>query len=135
VINASMDLAETDKEIRITAELPGVSEQDVEVMLHDDVLTIRGEKKLEQKDEKEDYHFVERSYGRFQRSIRLPFPVDPEQVKARFENGVLTVTVPKSERQERSRRIPVQGGAGEAQQVSGKSGKPGQPGSGSSATH
>jgi HSP20 family protein len=117
LVNASIDVAETDKEIRITAELPGVAEQDVEVMLQDDLLTIRGEKKQERKDEKESYHFVERSYGRFQRSIRLPFQADPEQVQARFENGVLTVTVPKSERQERSRRIQVQGG--QAGQIAG----------------
>lgn len=113
LINAHMDVAETEKELRITAELPGVAEQDVDITLDDDVLTIRGEKRQEQKDEKENYHFVERSYGHFQRSLRLPFAVDPEQVQARFENGVLTVTVPKSERQQRSRRIQVQGAAGQ----------------------
>ena len=77
------------------------------------MLTIRGEKKFERADDKENFHFVERSYGTFQRSLRLPFPVDPEQVQASFENGVLTVTVPKTGRQERSHRIQVQGrGAG-----------------------
>jgi HSP20 family protein len=112
-VNASMNVSETEKEIRITAELPGVSEQDIDVSLDDDVLTIRGEKKFERTDDKENFHFVERSYGTFQRSLRLPFPVDPEQVQASFENGVLTVTVPKIGRQERSRRIQVQGrGAG-----------------------
>jgi HSP20 family protein len=112
-VNASMNVSETDKEIRITAELPGVSEQDIDVALDDDVLTIRGEKRFERTDEKETFHFVECSYGTFQRSLRLPFPVDPEQVQAHFENGVLTVTLPKTGRQERSRRIQVQGrGAG-----------------------
>ncbi|WP_262268673.1 Hsp20/alpha crystallin family protein [Microvirga yunnanensis] len=109
VVNASMNVSETDKEIRITAELPGVTEQDIDVSLDDDVLTIRGEKKFERKDDKENFHFVERSYGTFQRSLRLPYAVDSEQVRASFENGVLTVTVPKTGRPERSRRIQVQG--------------------------
>jgi HSP20 family protein len=108
-VSASMNVSETENEIRITAELPGVTEQDLDISLDDDVLTIRGEKKFERTDEKENFHFVERSYGTFQRSLRLPFPVDPEQVQARFENGVLTVTMPKTGRQERSRRIQVQG--------------------------
>ena len=108
-VNASMNVSETDKEIRITAGLPGVTEQDIDISLDDDVLTIRGEKKFERTDDKENFHFVERSYGTFQRSLRLPFPVDPEQVQANFENGVLTVTVPKFGRQERTRRIQVQG--------------------------
>ncbi|MBM6583878.1 Hsp20/alpha crystallin family protein [Microvirga sp. BT689] len=108
-VNASMNVSETDREIRITAELPGVSEQDIHVSLDDDVLTIRGEKRFERKDEKENFHFVERSYGTFQRSLRLPYAVESELVRASFENGVLTVTVPKTERQERSRRIQVQG--------------------------
>ena len=112
-VNASMNVSETENEIRLTAELPGVTEQDIDISLDDDVLTIRGEKKFERADDKENFHFVERSYGTFQRSLRLPFPVDPEQVQASFENGVLTVTVPKTGRQERSHRIQVQGrGAG-----------------------
>lgn len=117
-INASMNVSETENEIRITAELPGVTEQDIDISLDDDVLTIRGEKKFEQRNEneKENFHVVERSYGAFQRSLRLPFPVDPEQVKASFENGVLTVTLPKTAQQERSRRIQVQAGGQKAQQ-------------------
>ena len=95
-VNASMNVSETDKEIRITAELPGVTEQDIDVSLDDDVLTIRGEKKFERKDEKENFHFVERSYGTFQRSLRLPYRCRSEQVQASFENGVLTVTLPKT---------------------------------------
>ena len=108
-VNASMNVSETENEIRITAELPGVTQQDIDVSLDDDVLTIRGDKKFERTDDKENFHFVERSYGTFQRSLRVPFPVDPEQVQARFENGVLTVTLPKTGQQERSRRIQVQG--------------------------
>ena len=74
-VNAHMNVSETDNEIRITAELPGVAEKDIDVTLDDDILTIRGEKRFEQSDEKENFHFVERSYGTFQRSLRLPFPV------------------------------------------------------------
>jgi HSP20 family protein len=112
-----MDVSETENEVRICAELPGVSEKDVDVSLSDDVLTIRGEKKFERKDETENYHFVERSYGTFQRSLRLPYAVDPNQVQASFENGVLTVTLPKGKEQERSRRIQISGGSsGQASQ-------------------
>lgn len=68
-VQAHMDVSETENQIRICAELPGVSQDDVEVTLDDDVLTIRGEKRLERKDEKENYHFMERSYGTFQRSV------------------------------------------------------------------
>jgi HSP20 family protein len=121
IINAHMNVSETEGEIRVSAELPGVAEDDIDVSLNDDVLTIRGEKKFERKDDKENYHFVERSYGTFQRSLRLPFPVDPEQVKASFENGVLTVSLPKSAQQERTRRIQVQRGQGGTQQI-GQSG-------------
>ncbi len=99
-----LDVSETDNEIHITAELPGVNENDI--------LVIRGEKKFERKDEKERFHFVERSYGTFQRALQLLFPVDPDRVQANFENGVLTVTLPKSAQAERLRRIQVQGGRG-----------------------
>jgi HSP20 family protein len=104
-----MDVSETDKELRIQAELPGVSENDIEVSLHEDVLTIRAEKKQEHKEEREGVHFSERAFGTFQRSLRLPYQVNPDQVQARFENGVLSVTLPKTQPQERSRRIQVQG--------------------------
>ncbi|QRM36100.1 Hsp20/alpha crystallin family protein [Microvirga sp. VF16] len=119
VINAQMNVSETQNEIRITAELPGVSEQDIDINLEDDMLTIRGEKKFERKDEKENFHFVECSYGTFQRSVRLPFPMNPDQVQARFENGVLTVTVPKTGRPERSHRIQIQGRAAGGQVIEG----------------
>ena len=113
-VQAHMNVSETPNEIRITAELPGVTERDIDVSLEDDVLSIRGEKRFEESGggEKESYHFVERSYGTFQRSIRLPFSVDPDQVQARFENGVLTITLPKTQSQERSRKIQIQAGAG-----------------------
>ena len=114
-VNALMNVSETDNEVRITAELPGVTEWDIDVSLDDDVLTIRGEKKFERTEggEKESFHFVERSYGTFQRAVRLPFPINPDQVRASFENGVLTVSLPKTAQAERTRRIQVRtGGAG-----------------------
>lgn len=109
-IDAKMNVSETEKELRITAELPGVNEQDVEVTLEGDVLTIRGEKKLEQArgGENEHFHFVERAYGTFQRSVQLPYPVKADDVRAEFHNGVLTLSLPKGEQQQR-RKIPVAG--------------------------
>jgi HSP20 family protein len=106
-----MDVSETDRELKICAELPGVTENELDIQLQGDVLMIRGEKKFERTDENENYHLVERCYGSFQRALRLPATVDPDQVQARLEHGVLTVTVPKSEQQERSRRIKIQGGS------------------------
>jgi HSP20 family protein len=103
-----MDISESDDGIRIETDLPGVADKDVEVRLDDDVLTIHGERKAEKRDEKDNYHVMERSMGAFQRSMRLPFAVDPEQVKARFDNGVLTIDLPKSPQHARSQRIEVQ---------------------------
>lgn len=112
MFNPSMDVAESESEIRLCLELAGVEEKDIDVSLDDDLLTVRGEKKFEQErgDKKENYHLVERAYGAFQRSLRLPFKAKPEEVKASFNNGVLTVTVPKSAQQSRAKRIQIQGG-------------------------
>lgn len=105
-----MDVRETENALRIAIEMPGVSPDDVDIQLDDDLLTIRGEKKLERRDDRENTHFTERTYGTFQRILRLPFKVDPTQVQARFDNGVLTVTLPKPKGREASRRISVQSG-------------------------
>jgi HSP20 family protein len=112
LITPQINVSETDNEIRVTAELPGVDLDDLEVDVMDDMLVIRGEKRLERSNEDENYHFVERAYGSFQRTVQLPFAADSDQVRASFENGVLTVTVPKSEQQQRTHRIDVQAGAG-----------------------
>ncbi len=107
----SLEVSETDKEIRISAELPGLEEKDVEVLLGDGVLTLRGEKKSESEDK--ERHFSERYYGRFERRIALPAEVEADQVQASFRNGVLSVTLPKSAKaQEHVKRIPVNGKAG-----------------------
>lgn len=109
MIKARINVSETDKELRVSAELPGVKQEDINVSLDDEVLTIRGEKKVEETSDKENYHFMERSYGSFQRSLRLPFAVQADQVHADFKDGVLTVTLPKSPQQDRSRKIEIGG--------------------------
>jgi HSP20 family protein len=119
-VPAHMNVSETPDELRITAELPGVLPDEVEITLDNDVLTIRGEKRFEKKDERENFHFVERAYGTFQRSLRLPFPADPEQVHATYDNGVLTIALPKSKAQERTRRIQIQGRAGQGEPRGGQ---------------
>ena len=91
----TMDVSETDKEIEITAELPGLEEKDVQVNLADNVLTIRGEKNAEKEEKDKNYRLVERSYGSFERSLELPANVDAEAIKATIDKGVLKVVVPK----------------------------------------
>ncbi|MYE89174.1 Hsp20/alpha crystallin family protein, partial [Candidatus Poribacteria bacterium] len=86
---------EADEHVEIRAEIPGLSEKDVQVSVTDDVLTLKGEKTQESEDKDQKYHRVERSYGRFQRSFTLPANLDPEDIKAKFTNGVLTVSIPK----------------------------------------
>jgi HSP20 family protein len=103
-----IDVSETDSEIKIEAEMPGVEEKDVEVVLSDGRLTIKGEKKHEKEEKKKDYHVVERSYGSFARSIGLPFEADPNKVQAKFDKGLLTVTVPKPpEVKAKEKTIPI----------------------------
>jgi len=91
----AMDLAETETEFVLKADLPGLSESDVNVELDDNVLTISGERKAEHEERKAGYYRVERSFGSFRRALTLPEGVDPESVKATFADGVLEVTVPK----------------------------------------
>ncbi len=90
-----VDVIETDKEVKVSAELPGLTEKDVEVSLSHDVLTIKGEKKSEEEHKEHNTYRLERVYGSFQRNIPLPCEVDEEKVEAVFKNGVLTVTMPK----------------------------------------
>ena len=123
VMSPRMDVSEDEKEVRITAEMPGVAPENLEVTLNDDVLTIRGEREREQRTERKNYHVMERSYTTFQRSLRLPYPVDPAQVQARFDEGVLTITIPKTGTKQSSQRIEVtrgkaEGGESTAQQGS-----------------
>jgi HSP20 family protein len=89
------DIAETDKEVEVKIELPGIDEKDVDVALSEGVLTIKGEKKSEREEKGGDFYLTERSFGAFQRSIQLPSGVDIDKVSAEFAKGVLTVRMPK----------------------------------------
>jgi len=102
----SLEVNASDNELRVSAELPGMEEKDVEILVDDGVLTIRGEKKSETEDQ--GRRFSERYYGRFNRSIALPYEVEEDKANASFQNGVLTVTLPKSAKaQERAKRIAI----------------------------
>jgi HSP20 family protein len=93
-----MDVSETDKEFKISAELPGMDEKDIDVSVSNEVLTIKGEKKAEKEEKKPNYYRMERSYGTFQRSIPLPIEVEKDKVQASFKKGVLNIILPKSEK-------------------------------------
>jgi HSP20 family protein len=128
VVTPQIEVSETDKEIQVTAELPGIDPKNVEVTLEDDVLSIRGEKEAQREEgEGRDYHLTERSYGTFARYLRLPFHVDPQQICASFKDGVLTLTIPKPEEvQQKVHRIAVspEGAANDSsQQAGGASGE------------
>jgi HSP20 family protein len=117
----AMDLVDTGDAFVLKADLPGLSESDVNIEVHDNVLTVSGERKSEHEDRKGAYYRVERSYGSFRRSLTLPEGVDPEAVTATFDKGVLQVTVPKPEQQApRKVQITVGGAStGEAQAIEG----------------
>lgn len=114
------DVVELGDELRVTAELPGVSQEDLDVTLENNVLTISGEKKegAEAAGENGRFHLMERRWGRFSRSFALPRQADAEAVHAAFENGILTVRVPKTE-DARRRRIPI---GHEQKELSGSTG-------------
>src|SRR6266516_3657040 len=95
--NPVADIYETDDELIVKAELPGVDPKMVDVRLENNVLTIRGERQFEQNVEKENYHRMERSYGSFCRSFTLPTNVEADKIRADFKDGVLNITLPKAE--------------------------------------
>ncbi len=90
-----MDLVETDEAFVLKADLPGIDESDVHVEVDGDVLTISGERRTEQREKQDGYVRVERAHGTFRRSVSLPDGIDPEQVSAAFDRGVLTISIPK----------------------------------------
>ncbi len=92
-----VDVFETEKEVKFVADIPGLTEKDIDIEVQEDVLCIRGERKYSHEEKKDNCIFCERSYGEFERKFRLDSSVKPAQVKATFEKGVLTVTVPKHE--------------------------------------
>ena len=93
----TVDISETENGYEIRAELPGVSEDDVNVSITDNVLTVKGEKRQEAETEGKNYHRVERRYGNFQRRFTLPSEVETDDIKAEFSDGVLTLAIPKPE--------------------------------------
>jgi HSP20 family protein len=93
----SVDVKESEKEFIIKAELPGVDEKEIEVTVTDDAVTINGEKKEEKEDKGKNYYYMERSYGSFHRVIPLAGEADPGKAEASFKNGVLNITIPKSQ--------------------------------------
>jgi HSP20 family protein len=104
----SVDVCETDNSYEITAELPGMSEKDIELTLTENVLTLKGEKKEEREEKKKDYYLSERSYGSFQRSFTMPSDANAEKITTSFKNGVLSISIPKSEEAKaKTRKIEV----------------------------
>jgi HSP20 family protein len=121
IVVPSVDLSESDKEYHITAELPGLSSDEVDITLNDNSLTISGEKKEEYEDSGENYLVCERSYGSFQRTIPLPQGADAEQAQASFNNGILTIDIPKrAEAISRSRKLEISQGQPSQRQQSGR---------------
>lgn len=106
-----VDIQETDKQYKISLEVPGVEEKDIQITLDNDVLMVRGEKRQEQEKKEGGFHRVERSYGSFQRVLNLPDNADQESIKAAFKNGVLTLTMDKHEASapKQGRSIPING--------------------------
>ena len=97
VLAPSLDVEETENEVVVKAELPGLTDKDIDVSVVDDTLTIKGEKKHDKEEKGKHYHLVERRYGSFQRCVRLPSSVNSKKASARFKDGVLEITLPKSE--------------------------------------
>jgi HSP20 family protein len=95
VFNPQIDVVENDQEYKVTAELPGLAEKDIQVSLDRNVLTISGEKKAEKESKGDNFYHMERAYGSFRRTIPLPGEVNPEQIDATFKKGVLKITLPK----------------------------------------
>lgn len=119
LLRPSIDVDETEQAYQVSAELPGLSEKDVELTLHDNALTISGEKRTEREDDKGGRRYAERSFGRFERTIPFPHEVDADRVDAVFRNGVLTVTLPKNEQaRDKTRKIAVRSQGGEASSAS-----------------
>lgn len=107
-LKPSVDIAATDKAYTITAELPGVEENQIDVEISGDTLIIRGKKEHKKEEKKNDYYCVERSYGSFQRQLSLPEDADPDHIEASYKRGVLSLTVPrKPGKREAAKRIEV----------------------------
>jgi HSP20 family protein len=105
----AVDVKETKDSIVVTAEIPGQDAKDIAISIAGDLLTIRGEKKQEKEEKEETYHLIERRYGSFSRTIRLSSEVDTEKIKATHKEGVLTITLPKTQKaKEKTVKIEVE---------------------------
>ena len=93
----SMDVSETDKELVVRAELPGMDPKEIDISLSGKVLTIKGERKNEREEKKENFHMLERSSGSFSRTLQLPVEVKADKVKADYKDGILSISMPKTE--------------------------------------
>lgn len=93
----AVDIYETENAFVVKVELPGLTKDDIEVQIHDGILTLKGERKFEKEVKEENYHRIERAYGTFQRSFSLPTAVEEDKIKASFKDGVLEVNLPKAE--------------------------------------
>ena len=103
-----IDMTETPDAVVLTVEVPGMTREDLQVSIENGILTLRGEKREEERREGEQWHRYERRYGRFERNLRLPEYVDPERVEARYENGILRLQVPKTEEgKSKTRQIEI----------------------------
>jgi HSP20 family protein len=102
--NPRVDVSETDKEVKVSAELPGMDEKDITVEVGDAAITIRGEKKEEREEKGRNWHTREQSFGSFHRSFPLPASVDGARASAKFKNGALTITLPKREGEQAKRK-------------------------------
>jgi len=106
----AVDVSETDGEFVVRAELPGMSHEDIDINVQDNILTLKGEKKQEKKEEHENFHRLERCYGSFSRSFTLPAGVKTEDIKATFKDGILQVAMPKAE-EAKVKKIAITAGA------------------------
>ncbi len=103
-VSTRVDIAETDKAFEISAELPGMDENDVEITVSNGNIVIKGEKRKKQETKEKDYHRIERSYGRIRRSLPMPQGVDEENISAKFKKGVLTIVLPKTKKARKEQR-------------------------------
>ena len=97
-LSPRIDISETDAAYKIEAELPGINQKEIDVKIDNNILTIKGKKEDIKEEKEKNYHLWERYYGAFQRSISLPNNIEPEKIKASFENGVLNISVPKNDK-------------------------------------
>ena len=114
----AMDLVETDEDFVLRADLPGLTESDVNIELEDNILTVSGERRAQQEERKDGYYRVERASGSFSRSLTLPEGVDPDKIHANFEHGVLEVRIPKPE-QRKPRKVTISAGGGAPKTIEG----------------